>query len=129
MAPDEVCREIVQFETKSQQDVELERQKGEDGLCRWVKQLPTGMFKSITQDLQDAHKDVLRFYGNAALEKEDPWADPWVIALALLNSGTVITEESSRGKGMQSKIPYICGRLQVSCMTMLGLFRETKTVF
>jgi len=87
------------------------------------------MFKPLTQDLQDAHRDVLRLYGNAAHEKEDPWADPSVIALALLNSGTVITEESNRGKGMKSKIPYICGELSVRCVTLLGWFRETKTVF
>lgn len=43
-------------------------------------------------------------------------ADPFVIALAALRNGTVVTGEGSDGTANRPKIPFVCQRLGISCI-------------
>lgn len=42
-------------------------------------------------------------------------ADPFLIAAAKTQSGIVVTDEKTNGKGYKSKIPYVCTGRNVGC--------------
>jgi Domain of unknown function (DUF4411) len=58
-------------------------------------------------------------------DRVGPFADPWVVALALhLNSSgddrwIVVTEEQPRGTG-STKIPDICNAFGLECINLIG---------
>lgn len=43
-------------------------------------------------------------------------ADPFVIALAVLRNGTVVTGEGSDGTANRPKIPFVCQQTGISCI-------------
>ena len=43
--------------------------------------------------------------------------DPFVIALAMVKSGTVVTEEKPTGNIAKPRIPDVCDALGVHCLT------------
>ena len=51
----------------------------------------------------------------------DPVADPFVIACAKVNSGTVVTEE--KHKRNAAKIPNVCAHFTVPCINLAGFMR------
>ena len=46
--------------------------------------------------------------------------DPFVIALAMVNQGTVVTEENATGNIAKPRIPDVCDALGVPCLTLIG---------
>lgn len=55
-------------------------------------------------------KNVIdEFYGNA---------DAWVIAHAMSEGGTVVTNESDKTKGGKIKIPTLCDEFEVRCIKL-----------
>jgi len=60
-------------------------------------------------------------------------ADAYVIALARLKGGTVVSQETSahekRNPGKNHYIPDVCRDLGVSCINLLGLMRREKWRF
>ena len=60
-------------------------------------------------------------------------ADAYVIALAKLNNGVVVSQETSvhekRSPGKQHYIPDVCRDLGVHCTNLLGLMRREKWSF
>lgn len=52
-------------------------------------------------------------------------ADPWVIAHALENQGTVVTQEVLAPPGSRKvKIPNICAQFGVNCIGVYGALRK-----
>ncbi|MCX7867540.1 MAG: DUF4411 family protein [Limisphaera sp.] len=60
-------------------------------------------------------------------------ADPWVIALAILNGWTVVSQETSvnekRRAARNYYIPDVCRDLGVPCINLLGLMRKEGWTF
>lgn len=52
--------------------------------------------------------------------------DAFLIATAMKYGLTIITEESKKGK---KKIPYVCQKLNVPCVDILGLCEKEKWQF
>lgn len=46
-------------------------------------------------------------------------ADPFVIGLAMVRNGTVVTEETARGNLTSPRIPDVCGDLGVPCLNLM----------
>ena len=46
--------------------------------------------------------------------------NPFVIALAMVNQGTVVTEENATGNIAKPRIPDVCDALGVPCLTLIG---------
>jgi hypothetical protein len=61
-----------------------------------------------------------------AVGKEKFQADPFVIALAKVNSFTVITEET--GIGSLGKIPGVCNAMKVDCINLMQLIDQEDWV-
>jgi hypothetical protein len=116
IAPDEVFREIEK----------------DDMLGPWAKQ-NKNMFRKLDQDQLDAAKDVTsRFRNIAKPGRFGPAADPFVVALAHLESRrlrssllesqsecVVVSEE--RGPG---KIPGACAHYDLTCVALVDLFQR-----
>lgn len=54
--------------------------------------------------------------------KGDPVADPFVIACAKINHGTVVTEEQLKPNA--AKIPNVCSHFKVPCIDLEGFMRQ-----
>jgi hypothetical protein len=59
--------------------------------------------------IQKAHPKLYNPFGTG-----NP-ADPFLIAAAKTQSGIVVTDEKTNGKGYKSKIPYVCTGRNVGC--------------
>lgn len=57
-------------------------------------------------------------------------ADPWLIATAVKNEGTVVTQEARVSPDAKKvKIPNVCSRFQVDCINVFELLRVKNPVF
>ncbi len=56
-----------------------------------------------------------------------PVADPFVIACAKANSGTVVTEE--KGPANAARIPNVCAHFNVPCINLAGFMRAQRWSF
>jgi Domain of unknown function (DUF4411) len=57
------------------------------------------------------------------IKRQRSGCDPYVIAIAQANAGSVVTEESS--KPGKVKIPHVCEHYQVGCSKLLGYMRQS----
>ncbi len=58
-------------------------------------------------------------YWNTSINKPGPWADPWIIALALCEYGIIVTDESNK----PNRIPAIAETLDVTSLGLLDFFK------
>ena len=56
-------------------------------------------------------------------------ADPFIIALAMVNNGTVVTEENATGNMTKPHIPDVCGDLGVTCLNLMEYIEEQGWTF
>jgi len=108
ISPIEVYREINQVK---------------DGICKWCsknKVIFSDPDKNQVKVLQRIKQQYDKHHWNFMTQKTGAWADPWVIALAMSNSGTVVADEGMKN----TSIPYICQKMNVKCIDRFGLFRE-----
>jgi hypothetical protein len=60
--------------------------------------------------------------GQKAQQRGTPVADPFVIACARINSGTVVSQEKLKPNA--SKIPNVCVHFQIRCIDLEEFMRE-----
>ncbi len=53
------------------------------------------------------------------MNKDAPWADPWLIALSICEDAIIVTDE----KNSSNRIPYIATAFQKQCMNLLDFFK------
>jgi len=95
----------------------------------WAKRR-RGMFIEIDDAIQPVVSDILERYERLVdTRRSRSGADPFVIALAKANDGTVVTEEPRTGKLDKPNIPDVCKALGVRCINFLGLIRQEGWVF
>jgi predicted nucleic acid-binding protein len=107
IAPDEVLHELG---------------KREDDAHTWVKEHKELIIRELTVEVQQAVKVVL--VDHALLVKNGRGtADPWVIALAMVEGATVVTKETPSGSPKKPRIPDACKALKVGCCSVLDMIR------
>ncbi|MCC7369169.1 MAG: DUF4411 family protein [Chloroflexi bacterium] len=97
---------------------EVERLSVRDGLDATLKGYD-GLFVPLDVPLQQALQDVL-VHGQDLVDPtgQVDKADPYLIALAYLNGGKVVTDERRRrAPSGRKKIPDVCDDLGVPCLT------------
>ena len=108
--------------------------RGGDELTQWAnRERKTKLFVEPNEQTQKLVNDigeyVKRNYELAQVEFFFKGADPWVIAAALSDGGTVVTHEVLVGPDSKRvKIPNICRKYDVQytdCYGMLRALRET----
>ncbi len=96
-------------------------------LTAWAKAQPA-MFIPLAEVLVEAQSIQSRFPGLRDSKAEYEEADAYVIALAKLRDGVVVTQETSAAEKKNPKrthfIPDVCRELGLPCISLLGLMRK-----
>ncbi len=96
-----------------------------DALLEWAK-ANRDMFEATEEEIRLAADIVHKFSRLVDTERETEQADPFVIALAITNGCSVVTEEKGES---ERKIPGVCAHYQVECLSLLEFFREQDWVY
>ena len=79
----------------------------------------------VAQILQIKHFQSL--IGEQQRLKGTPVADPFLIACAKINGGTVVTEEQMKQNA--AKIPNVCQHFNVPCINLEGFMQKQEWKF
>ena len=107
---------------------EIEKKEG-DKLYQWCKER-NEMFYEI-DEYQDQISQIMTNYPRLVdTKKGKSGADPMVIALAKYHgpSMCVVTEEKG-GSDKSPKIPSVCEKENIRCLTLLEMIRDQKWTF
>ena len=115
---------IERGDVRATELVKTELSVTEDELFEWAKG-QAGLFVPIDHDIQTALREVIvRFPLLTDHYRDRSGADPWVIALAMVNKCSVVTYEKM-GKQTTPKIPNVCRYFGIGCLTWINVLRET----
>jgi hypothetical protein len=104
----------------------LELERGNDGLYKWVCDR-NKMFRVTTEGVQEKVGIIVNKYPEfvPTRAKDGVWADPYLIALAMLEKRIVVSgEKKELNPGAKPKIPNICEGLDIECISFLQLIRK-----
>jgi hypothetical protein len=120
---------------------ELERQAVSEEVLNWAKNHKT-IFTTPTVDEQKFVAEIFKvkhFQGLIGAQqrlKGTPVADPFVIACAKANGGTVVTEEGWQRpsqmlipKANAAKIPNVCQHFNILCVDLEGFMHQQGWIF
>lgn len=100
---------------------------GTPELTKWAKARP-GVFVPLEEVLAEALSIQARFPGLIDTKAEYEEADAYIIALAKLRDGVVVTQETPASEKRNPKrthfIPDVCRELGLPCISFLGLMRR-----
>ncbi len=110
----------------STEEVFEELKINDDEVFQWAKE-NSQMFVPIDESIQIQVRELLKTHSNLLdIKNKRSSADPFVVALALLNKCTVVTEEKPSGGPNKSKIPDVCKAYKVKCINLLTLLEKEK---
>ena len=78
--------------------------------------------EAVNNILQDSRFEVFKRHG---LGKEN-WADPFLIACAMVDEDVVVVSEENLNRNPQRKIQYVCNELNLSYMNFLQFLRAAN---
>jgi len=111
---------------------EIERGNPEQYINEWLKTRKqifttpsTAELRFVAEIFQIKHFQAL--IGEQQRLKGTPVADPFVIACARINDGTVVTEEQLKPNA--AKIPNVCAHFNVPCVDLEGFMRQQGWTF
>lgn len=110
-------------------EVFRELDRVDDVTARWAKSKKSMFFNPDQTQLDKLIEvqDQFRFYDP---ESDDPKADPFLVAHAVITGCTVVTQEvSGQGKKGKAKIPDACDHFGVKYITLSEFFREQGWTF
>lgn len=100
---------------------------GTTDLIAWTEN-HAGIFVPTAAILAEAQVIQNQFAGLSDPRAEYEEADAYVIALARMRGGTVVTQETPAAEKRNPKrthfIPDVCRELGISCISLLGLMRR-----
>ena len=105
-----------------------ELKKKDDALLKWVN---GSSFKSypLTDGVQPRVRDILKEFPRLTDTRTGKgYADPFVIATAMVTGTKVVTTEDF-GTHDKPRIPYVCRHYKVNCCNVLDLIREEQWAF
>jgi hypothetical protein len=106
---------------------ELEKKEG-DVVHTWAK-AHAQAFLPLVERVQTEVTAIMRDFPKLVDErKQKSFGDPFVIATAIAEGCTVVTEENE-GTPERPFIPTVCARRNVSCMKLIDLIRAEGWVF
>lgn len=120
---------------------ELERQAVSDEIQKWARKnkelftMPRGAeLQFVAEIFQIMHFQAL--IGVQQRLKGNPVADPFVIACAKINNGTVVTEEGWQRPGNSltlkpnaAKIPNVCAHFNIPCIDLEEFMHQQEWIF
>lgn len=111
------------------EEVLVELEKQDDEVYEWALQRKD-MFVPIDEQIQSAVSIILAKYQKLIDQRTNrSGADPFVIGLAMIKEGAVITGERPTHSEKRPHIPDVCDGMGVRWLNLLQLFREQKWIF
>lgn len=108
------------------------RAVGTGDMAKWFKDR-RGLIVPTSEVLAEALAIQNQFTGLRDPKAQSEEADSYVIALARMRNGIVITQETSVAEKRNPKrthfIPDVCRELGIPCINLLGLMRRERWVF
>jgi hypothetical protein len=110
-------------------EVFLETKKRSDELHGWLKARKADIFLELDDAVQTEAANVLvRFPRLVEDKKLNTSADPFVIALALVQVAAFVTEDKPTGNDRKPHIPDVCAAFGVECKSLIDMIRSEKWV-
>lgn len=106
------------------EEVLFELEKKDDDVFKWAKS-HSGMFLPVNEPIQLEVTSILGAHPRLVdTRRERSGADPFVIALAKIESCTVVTSERATGNLGKPNIPDVCSQMNIRCLHLLDMYRE-----
>ncbi len=106
------------------EEVKYELEKKADAVCDWIKELGD-IFVLHDENIQKVVREILKTHPKLLdTRKNRSGADPFVVAVALVRKGKVITNEFLSGKANRPQIPDVCKAYKIECASLLEVLRE-----
>jgi len=119
----EKLEELIQKgEVIASEEVLEELKKQDDDVLAWAKK-NSMMFKQTDEKVQENVKVILQQFPEITKQNRSS-ADPFVIALAMVEKCKVVTRERPSNNSKRPKIPDICKALGIQCIDLMDLCRE-----
>ena len=122
----------------SPREVYVELEKQDDEVFRWVKQRKR-LFRELNEEQLAVASDIMKqFPGLIDSLKATPEADPFVIALAIVETKnmsllggqcTVVSEEKPSNNEAKPKIPNVCSACSVTHLRILDVCNNEGWIF
>lgn len=110
---------IADGQIRSVDEVQRELARRDDDARQWAD-AQGGLFVPLELPIQQSAVQILNVYPRLVSQGgRRSAADPFVIALAMVRNGTVVTEETARGNLTSPRIPDVCGDLGVPCLNLM----------
>lgn len=107
---------------------ELERKEG-DALHQWARHR-SRLFAPLDEGIQRAVSVIMANHPRLVDGRTGKsYADPFVIATAQVRKSTVVTGERPTGNPNRPKIPDVCKRLGIRCISFTDLIRQERWRF
>lgn len=108
---------------KATEEVLVELEKKHDVIHNWVKEREN-LFILIDEEIQFVVREILSNHKTLIDSRRNrSSADPFVIALAKINSSIVITEELPTQSDNRPHIPDVCDALNIEYINLIDLSR------
>jgi len=108
---------------KATEEVLVELEKKHDVIHNWVKEREN-LFILIDEEIQFVVREILSNHKTLIDSRRNrSSADPFVIALAKINSSIVITEELPTQSDNRPHIPDVCDALKIEYINLIDLSR------
>jgi len=115
---------------RATEEVLHELEKKDDDAHAWAKERKDSLFVPIDDEIQPAVTDILENFERLVDTRKNRSAgDPFVIALAQIQSCTVVTGEGATGNLSRPNIPDVCTELGVPCVNLLKMIRSEGWTF
>ncbi|GAA5194019.1 DUF4411 family protein [Arthrobacter gyeryongensis] len=120
---------IVDGRIRSVDIVREELNRRDDDASSWASN-QRELFCELDEEVQMATRDILRSHPKlVGAGTGRNGADPFVIALAMVTTGTVVTEEHFSGNLQKPKIPDVCQAIGVPCVNLMGFIEGQGWTF
>jgi len=114
---------------RSVDEVRHELNRRDDDARQWAD-AQLDLFVPLEQPIQQGATQILRLYPRLVSQGgRRSAADPFVIALAMVHNGTVVTEETASGKLDRPRIPDVCAAVGVPCLNLMGYIEAQGWTF
>ncbi len=78
--------------------------------------------EAVGRILDDSRFEVFKNHGKS----EGPWADPHLIACAMVDELVIVVTEENLNRTPQRKIAYVCKELGIRCINFVEFLREVE---
>lgn len=120
---------IMDGDLRATEEVFHELAKKDDKVHDWAKERKS-LFVPIDDRIQPIVSSILGDFEKLVdTRRNRSGADPFVIALAMVESCTVVTGERASGSLDRPNIPDVCAKLKVPCVSLLQLIRAEGWTF